>query len=285
MLVFSLSRGEINRDPSGAEGGKKMEKVKRKILLTGAAGRIGTALTLGLKDSYELYLTDIKPREVVAVKDEIYRSDRYFQVDLANQEEVTQLFRNAPHIDVLLHFAASWHQLDNILKNMITLTAYLTEVAPDYGINKYIYASSGSTVEFYNRQAAEQGNPFHLQKSPSIIHEGATPRATNHYGLAKVWMEYHARMLSDTHGLRTIGLRMGHFTLKGDLSDLNESQKKRGLIAKDAVQLVRRSIENEHILCEVFNATSWLPGAPGAWLDTSRAQKVLGYEPSLRWEG
>ncbi len=273
-----------------------MEKViKKKILLTGAAGRIGTALTLGLKDSYELYLADIKPREAVAVKDRIYQSDRYFQVNLSNREEASQLFGNLPQIDVLVHFAASWKNLaegqqragtaDDILKNMITLTVYLTEVALDYGVSKYIYASSGAAVEFYSRQAAEQGTPFHLQESPPIIHEEVTERAPNHYGVAKIWMEYHAKMLSDTHGVSTIGLRIGNFTVKEDLSDLNERQKKCALISKDAVQLVRKSIENEQISCEVFNATSWPPGSPGVWLDTSRAQKMLGYKPSLRWEG
>ncbi|MCB0109400.1 MAG: NAD(P)-dependent oxidoreductase, partial [Caldilineaceae bacterium] len=35
--------------------------MKRKILITGAAGRIGSFLTNQWKERYELYLTDIRP--------------------------------------------------------------------------------------------------------------------------------------------------------------------------------------------------------------------------------
>lgn len=250
-----------------------MEKVtKKKILLAGAAGRIGTALTLGLKDSYELYLADIKPQEAVAGKDKIYQSDRYFQIDLSKREEVDGLFSNLPQIDALVHFAASWKNLDDILKNMLTSTAYLTEVAVDHGVSKYIYPS---TSDLY-----ESPQEVRWDTWPLVTH-----RTVSYYRLAKIWIEHHAKMLSDAYGVSTIGLRIGNFTPeREDLSDLKVYQRKRVLISKDAVQLVKKSIENEKTLCEVFEVTSWPPDTPGVLLDTSRAKRVLGYEPSLRWE-
>jgi hypothetical protein len=89
-------------------------------------------------------------------------------------------------------------------------------------------------------------------------------------------------MLTDVHGLRTIGLRIGNFTTREGFARLNDMRKKRALLANDAVQLVSRCIEDETLTCEVFNAISWTPGSPGVWLDTSRACELLGYQPSLR---
>ena len=121
-----------------------------------------------------------------------------------------------------------------------------------------------------------------MQEHPHVIDEEVETRAINHYGVAKIWMEYHARMLSDSRGVKTIGLRIGNFTAKKDLSDLNERQKKRALLAEDAVQLVKSCIENEEIICEVFNAISWPGGSEGVCYDTSKAQSMLNYSPSLR---
>jgi len=253
-----------------------------KILLTGAAGHIGSALAFGLKDHYELYLADIKSIEEVSGKGAIYQSNRYFSVNLSDRDEVARLFETLPSLDVLLHFSASWRSIDEILRTMIVQTTYLTEAALDHGVTKYIYASSGAAVEFYEIQAIKEGRPFHLQKHPPVVDETMQPRAPNHYGLAKIWMEYHARMLSDSRGIKTIGLRIGNFTTKADLSDLNEKQKKRAFLADDAVSLVKSCIENDDITCEIFNAISWPPGSEGVSYDTSKAQSMLGYNPSLR---
>ena len=175
------------------------------VLLTGAAGRIGTALTLGLQDTYDLYLADIQPREAAAHKGPLYRSQRYVQVDLSQRQGVSALFRGLPPIDVLLHFSASWADTDQVLRDMICQTTYLTDAAVEHGVTQYIYASSCAAVQFWMVQAAREGNPFHLQERPPTIDETTPHRAPNHYGLAKVWMEVHARMLADVHGLRTIG--------------------------------------------------------------------------------
>jgi uronate dehydrogenase len=185
-----------------------------RILITGAAGKIGSTLREGLRERYAvLRLSDLAPLDPARAGEEIVRAD------LADLAEVEVAMRG---VDCVVHLGAiagedTW---DKILPNNVVGTWNVFEAARRQGVRRVIYASSHHAVGFYRRAR--------------FIDQMVVPRPDGVYGVSKVFGEAVGRLFADKHGLSVACLRIGAFRDKpADRRLLHV-----WLSPRDAVQLV-----------------------------------------------
>jgi len=162
-----------------------------RILITGAAGKIGSTLREGLRERYAvLRLSDIAPLDPARASEEIVRAD------LSDLAEVEAAMRG---VDCVVHLGAiagedTW---DKILPNNVVGTWNVFESARRQGVRRVIYASSHHAVGFYRRAR--------------FIDQMVVPRPDGVYGVSKVFGEAVGRLFADKHGLSVACLRIGAF--------------------------------------------------------------------------
>jgi uronate dehydrogenase len=167
-----------------------------RILITGAAGKIGNTLREGLRGRYpSLRLSDIAPLGPAGAGEEIALADLS---DLASLEAAMR------EVDCVVHLGAipgedAW---EKILPNNIVGTWNVFEAARRQGVRRVVYASSHHAVGFYRRERD--------------IDQTVPPRPDGIYGVSKVFGEAVGRLFADKHGLSVACLRIGAFRDKPD---------------------------------------------------------------------
>jgi uronate dehydrogenase len=227
-----------------------------RILLTGAAGGIGTRLRKLLKPVYpDLRLSDItKPADL--------RPDETFvAADLARIDEVERIVDG---VDGIIHLGgisgeAPW---EGILQSNIIGCYNLFEAARRNGVERVVFASSNHAVGFYPRH--------------HHIGVDVTVRPDSRYGVSKAFGEALGSLYADKHGLRVLCLRIGNF---GD-KPLDKRRLSIWVRPEDLVQLIRIGLEHADLRFEIFYGASW---NERAWWDNHRAYDY-GYRPTGRAE-
>jgi nucleoside-diphosphate-sugar epimerase len=228
------------------------------VLLTGAAGRIGSFLTGDFADRYDLLLTDIRrPADT--------RGLPFAEADIADLDAMRALCRG---IDVVVHMAAdpspraSW---ESLLPRNVVGAYNIFQAAHEAGCRRVVFASSINAVNRY---------PHELQ-----VHTGMPVRPGNLYGATKAWGEVLARLYSDEHALSCICLRFAAVTRRDDDERLRPGNPFLDIVLtyEDLGRLVRASIEAPADLrFGIFHGVS---DNRFKRLDISDARELLGYEP------
>lgn len=220
------------------------------IVLTGAAGRLGSALRPALAPlCKELRLVDKSP------VDALHANESAFTLDL---DDVVGLKTALAGCSAVVHFAgypreAEW---DVLLAANIKGVINLWDAAHAAGVDRIIYASSNHAVGLYPRSA--------------VIDEKAPPKPDSRYGVTKVFMESMAELYATKHGLRGFGIRIGHSAPRpSDARMLSHWVHPDDLAALVAIGL-HADYEHEIVYGASNNSRSW-------W-NTHRAA-ALGYRP------
>ncbi len=229
----------------------------QKVLITGAAGRIGRTLRAGLKDRCQLRLMDRVPIEGAEV-DDVHVGD------VADVEWMAQVCQG---VDAVVHLAgdpstrAPW---DSILEVNIKGTYGAYEGARRGGAQRLVFASSNHATGYY-----EQEGVYTKPEMPV--------RPDSLYGVSKSFGEDLARFYVDEYGMKAYCLRIGSF--QPDESVKNRSSDRilsTWLSYRDAVQLVWRCLQVEGVNFGVYYGIS---GNTRAYWDTHNARSELGYAP------
>ena len=160
----------------------------RKVLLTGAAGKIGSFFYKAYADAYRFLLTDI-------VEQADTSDVPFVQADLSDFTAVRAL---CDSIDTVVHLGAdpsmdaTW---ESLLPNNVIATYNVFEAAQQAGCRRVVFASSINAV---------LGYPPDQQ-----VHTNMPVFPLNLYGATKCWGEALARYYSATHGLSGLCLRFG----------------------------------------------------------------------------
>jgi uronate dehydrogenase len=160
-----------------------------RVLLTGAAGRIGRHLRVGMQGRYTLLrVTDRIDLGLAAVGEEVFTGD------LNNGSDLSAMLDG---IDCVAHFAGvseedTW---ENVLSGNIEAVYALFEAARRSGVRRIVFASSHHAVGFYRREV--------------MLDETMPPRPDTRYGVSKVFGEALASLYADKHGLEIVVLRIG----------------------------------------------------------------------------
>lgn len=162
----------------------------RTVLLTGAAGGVGTLMRELLPGyGYTLRLLDMVPIE--GEPDAIV-------ADLADRDALREAVQG---VDAVLHLAGISLEstFEKILKANIEGTYNLYEAAREAGVPRVVFASSNHAVGFTPRPLA--GEPLIPVETPR--------RPDTYYGLSKAFGEDLAQLYWDKFGLETVSVRIG----------------------------------------------------------------------------
>ena len=227
----------------------------QKILITGAAGDVGTRLRKLLKGVYSLRVSDIrKPADLGA-------DDEFVAADLGDYEQTKQITAG---IDGIVHLGGysvegPW---ETIHKSNIVGCYNLFEAAYRSGVERIVFASSNHAVGFYPRDRK--------------IGVDVTVRPDSRYGVSKAFGEAVGALYADKHGLRVTCIRIGNV---GD-KPLDKRRLSIWIKPEDLAQLIRIGLEHPDIRFEIFYGAS---DNETGWWDNSNARR-FGYRPQFRSE-
>lgn len=228
----------------------------KRVLMTGAAGGIGTRLRSLLQGVYpELRLSDLRQPPDLAPH------ERFVAADLARMEEVEAAVDG---VDGIIHLGG--HSVEGpwetILQANIIGCYNVFEAARRKGVERVVFASSNHTIGFYRRYRR--------------IDADRKVRPDSRYGVSKAFGEALGAMYADKYGLRVTCIRIGNVDDKPvDLRRLSIWIK-----PEDLVQLIRIGLEHPELRYEVLWGVS---DNERGWWDNSRAY-ALGYRPTGRAE-
>lgn len=223
----------------------------KKLVLTGAAGRLGSYLREPLSGLCQ----ELVSSDLVDDIGQLYPGETYKKADLASYAEVEALMDGA---DMVVHFGAIGDEapFEDILGPNIIGAYNVWEAAHRHGVNRVVYASSIHAVGMHKRQ--------------DFIGIDAPHRPDTFYGLAKCFAEDLASLYWDKRGLEAVCLRILSCAQVG-----NERALGTWLSYDDLIQLVTRAIDSPSVGFSVIYGVSDNDRAP---VDNSKAS-FLGYRP------
>ena len=222
-----------------------------KLVLTGAAGRLGSYLREPLaKMCDELVSTDI-------IEDigKLYDGERYEQADLASLDDMMRVLEGA---DQVIHFGAYGDEaeFDTILGPNIIGAYNVWEAAYQHKPRRVVYASSIHAVGMHSRT--------------DFIGTDVPHRPDTFYGLAKCFSEDLASLYWDKRGVESVCMRILSCAQVNNARALGS-----WLSYDDLIHLVTQSINTPTTGFTVVYGVSNNDRAP---VDNSNAS-FLGYRP------
>ena len=223
----------------------------KKLVLTGAAGRLGSYLREPLTAiADELVSTDIA--------DDIgttYPGETYLKADLASLDDILRVTEGA---EMIVHFGAIADEapFDELLGPNFVGAYNVWEAAWRNGLRRVVYASSIHAVGMHPK------NEF--------IDTEVRHRPDTFYGLAKCFAEDLGSMYWDKRGLESV-----HMRILSCAQVTNARALGSWLSYDDLVQLVKRCIDTPVTGFSVVYGVSDNDRAP---VDNSKAH-FLGYQP------
>ena len=239
-------------------GGSKT--AHRLVLVTGAAGRIGSYFAEHAQNNYTLRLM-VRPTDQGI--DKIRPFGEVVEGDLGDLET---LKRHCAGVDTIVHMAANpspsatWAEL---LEANIVGTYHVFAAAKAAGCRRVIVASSIHAVSGY---------PVDAQvKEDDPVNPGDL------YGVSKCFGEALARYMAEQEGVSAIAIRIGGF---GPVENARKEHSYRMMDAwvsdRDLNQLLHRCIDDERLKFAIFHGLS---GNRFQRMDISLARELVGYEP------
>jgi uronate dehydrogenase len=228
-----------------------IDPTQDRVLITGAAGAIGTALRDRMAGVYaHLRLADIAPLA------DLRPTEEFFSADVADRAAVERMM---PGVAALVHLAGVGGDYD--LERLFHVNARglfdVFEAARLGGVKRIVFASSNHAFGCY---------PIDHTVSPAD-----PPRPDSLYGAFKVLGETMLRTYYDRHGISSVSLRIGTYRPK----PIDQRSLATWLSPDDVFQLVDRSLRHPDPGCLVVNGYSG-----NTRLKVSRAGwEVLDYRP------
>lgn len=250
----------------------------KKVLITGAAGVIGTAVRKHLSDRYEFRSLTRRPAGFPS-----------HVADIANLDAIRPAFEG---MDAVVHLAATisvtspW---EDVLPNNLVGTYNVYEAAKRAGVDCVVFASSNHAVGMYE---ADWTPGIYALDDPRVVDHTAEIRPDSYYGISKAYGEAMGRYYVENHGLRVFCLRIGSVRADDDPRDpsigsmtswlplspeqLYDRLRATWLSQRDCAQLIACCLDADHIRFGIYYGIS---NNPRQFWDISHAREELGYEP------
>ncbi|WP_341369042.1 NAD(P)-dependent oxidoreductase [Yoonia sp. BS5-3] len=223
----------------------------KKLVLTGAAGRLGSYLREPLSKLCETFVSTDRVDDL----GKLYPNESYVQADLTDLAAMEGILEDA---DMVVHFGAIGDEApwDDILQSNIIGAYNVWEAAYRNGVKRVVYASSVHAVG------------MHLKTD--TIGLDAPHRPDTYYGLAKCFCEDLASLYWDKRGVEAVCLRIFSCAQATNARSIGT-----WLSYDDLIHLVERSIDSPVV---GFTTVWGISNNDRAVVDNSKAGH-LGYRP------
>ena len=233
---------------------------RKKVLITGAAGRIGKVLTEGLHERYQLRVLYNR-----TVLDQQYDEE----IVVSNLGDYDKMEEAVDGMDAVVHMAGNPSGgatfMETVEANIIG-THNIYEACHQKGVPRVIFASTNHVTGMYEK------------KGPVYTTWDVPVRPDSYYGASKAYGEALGRYYYDQHGLSVICHRIGSFQpVASVINRKSDRILSTWLSYKDTVQLTWMSIEApEKIGFAIYYGIS---GNTRAYFDLQNARDEIGYDP------
>jgi uronate dehydrogenase len=219
------------------------------ILITGAAGDVGTHLRRELAGHYKLRLSD--RRSLLPA-----RGQTFVRADLSRMADALRITRG---VDAIVHLGGysvegPWPA---ILQANIVGCYNVFEAARKNRVKRIVFPTSNHAVGFYRRD--------------QTIDHRVYPKPDSRYGVSKVFGEALGSLYADKYGLQFLMIRLGNV----NPVPIDKRRLSIWCSPRDLAQLVTIGIEHPEIRFEIVYGIS---GNHRSWYDNSNAVR-LGYRP------
>ncbi len=222
-----------------------------KLVLTGAAGRLGSYL----REPLTALCDELVSTDIADDIGTLYPGETYVQADLAEMDQIAPVLEGA---DMVVHFGAIVDEkpFEELLGPNFVGSYNIWEAGYKAGVRRIIYASSIHAVG------------MHLKSD--FIGTDAEHRPDTFYGLAKCFTEDLGRMYWDKRGLESVHLRIL------SCAQVNNSRALGSWLSYgDLIRLVVRAIDTPSTGFAIIYGVSDNDRAP---VDNAKAS-FLGYRP------
>ncbi|MBI3530186.1 MAG: NAD(P)-dependent oxidoreductase [Betaproteobacteria bacterium] len=220
------------------------------ILITGAAGDVGTHLRRELAGKYHLRLSDVRPINALAA------GEKSAPGDVA---KMSDMLRVTQDVDAIVHLGGfsvegPWEM---ILRANIIGCYNLFEAALRNGVKRVLFASSNHATGFYKRDEK--------------IDHRVYPKPDSRYGVSKAFGEQIGSLYADKYGMEVFCMRIGNVTI----APPDKRRLSNWISPRDFARLVSVGIDNPNIRFEIVYGVS---DNKRSWYDNANAHR-LGYQP------
>ena len=219
------------------------------ILITGAAGDVGTHLRRELAGKYRIRASDLRPLKKVA-------KEAYMRADISKMADALRVTKG---VDAVVHLAGysvegPW---EGILGANIIGCYNVFEAARRNGVKRILFPTSNHATGFYRRD--------------QTIDHRVYPKPDSRYGVSKVFGEALGSLYSDKYSMQVFCMRIGNV----NPAPIDKRRLSIWFSPRDLAQLVTIGIERPDIRFEIVYGIS---GNKRAWYDNCNAYR-LGYRP------
>jgi NAD(P)-dependent dehydrogenase (short-subunit alcohol dehydrogenase family) len=250
-VVLELDSGMVRAELASLVSLAAVTGADRRVVLTGAAGRIGRSITPQLSERWNLRLTDLEEGPGIEA------------LDVTDLAACRALFAGA---DAVVHLAAvpdpdaSWDQL---LPANVMGAYHVARAAAHCGVRRLVLASSLHVMS---------AGPDETQ-----VRASDSPRPGNLYGATKAWAEAVGAWVAKTTATSVVALRIGYFSAEAPIEGRATTRELASwLSAGDAAELVRASVEAEGVDFLVANGVS---ANRYRFADLQETMRRLDYQP------
>lgn len=226
------------------------------ILITGAAGRVGTAIRPFLRERYGLRLFDRAP-----VRDP-EPGEHVVQGDLARSSDVRPAVEGVAGVVHLACVHGLGIGFDDTVDANYRGTVVLLDETRRAGVDRFVYASSHHVLGMHPREG--------------FGGDGAGLAPDAFYGLSKAFGEAACSMYAHRFGIRTLTVRIGN----ADPGVRDERSLRMWVSGRDLADLIALGLTHPDIGYDVVYGVS---ECPDPLFENARARE-LGYRPRDRAE-
>lgn len=266
------------------------------VLLTGAHGVVGTAVTQHSNRKYDLLDRQSPPEKL---NDGTIHPHTGMDTIHADVSDLSSLSAAIESQEAIVHLAGSSDTdatFDQVLQNNILGTFNALEVARRNSIDSFIFASSNHVVGQYEQEHAP--DLYEPDYDFSIDHTSPI-RPDSHYGSSKAASEAWGRQYAEEYGIQFYALRIGSIRPPrwdhpyGDAergveqewwereSDEYKRQVKRLKCTwqsrRDFAHMVDCCLDDAAVSFDIFHGIS---DNTHTWFDIEHARRRIGYDPS-----
>ena len=230
---------------------------KKRVLITGAAGKIGSTFFNAKQEVFNFRLTDLGKKALQVAEPHEFMA--------ANLREKEQCYDLCQGIDTVVHLAgvpSPTASFEEVLVDNMLVTQNIFQAALNNGCARVIVASSAQVIEAY---PVDKQISHHMPVQPK-----------NFYGVSKCFVEALASYYATEKQLSAIALRIGAFEFPEDHHLETTRDLSAFLSPKDACHLLERSILAENI---TFFIAHGISNNRFKRLDLSETVRTLGYQP------